>query len=146
MLRTAPLGLLAALGFALAASAQAVIEEPSQAPVTAEVLESGPERVTFQLANRSDHPVRDVEVLVSHVFQWANEFAPGRENPSRAATYRVPVELGPHESREATYELAAPLPPRSDGRFETRVEVLRWTDVLRPVSRLEPSCKSCNAL
>jgi hypothetical protein len=130
--RSCTLGVLAGLGLALAAGAQTVIDGPARAPVTAEVLDSTPERVTFRLTNGSDHAARDVEVLISHAFHWTNEFAPGRENPSRAATYLVPGELAPRESREASYTLTPPLPARNDGRFEVRVEVLRWTDVLPP--------------
>jgi hypothetical protein len=127
------LGLAVALCIPAATSRAAdVIEAPSQVPVVAKVIESTPNIVSFQLTNQSTHPVRDVEVLVAHVFRWENEFAPGQENPSRAATYEVPVSLSPHETTRVTYALAPPLALREDGHFDVEVEVLRWTAVLPP--------------
>ena len=125
--------LAASLGFVLlAAPAGAADLLPARAdvPISVVVGESSNEAVSFQVTNHGTHAVRGVEVLVSRAFLWNDEFAPRPDNPSRATRVTVPGEIAPGESRQVTYELSPPLPERSDGRFTTVVEVLRFTEVL----------------
>jgi len=115
-----------------AAEAPELVRGPTEVPLAVDVVSSSGDAVTYRLTNRGAHPIREVEVLVSHAFRWDREFSPGAESPSRAATQTVPVSLAPGESTEVKHPLRPPLPERSDGHFETAVEVLRWTAVLPP--------------
>jgi hypothetical protein len=107
-----------------------LVRGASEVPLAVEVVSRTSDAVTVRLTNRGPHPIREVELLVSHPFRWEREFSPGADNPSRATTTNVPVSLAPGGSTELTTPLRPPLPERNDGRFETEVEVLRWTAVL----------------
>lgn len=136
-LRALALALALAAGVPAAAGVH-LVGGPSEVPIAVEVTESTPEWVSFQLTNLSERPVRDMAVVISHVFRWDDEFRPGADNPSRAATYEVPVPLAPQETQQVTFALAPPLAPRDDGRFEVGVSVLRWTAVLPRTSQVSP--------
>jgi hypothetical protein len=73
--------------------------------------------------NRTDRSVTDIRLLVADSFRWKNEMNPGDDDPSRATTLLVPGPIQPNERLTVRAELP-PLPTRSDGKFETRVEIV----------------------
>jgi len=84
--------------------------------------------VSGDLVNTSRHLVRDVRLLVRHTWLWASERSPGEESPGRAEYPTVHEDIPPGGSRSFTMRADPPLPVRSDGRFETSVEVVGFTE------------------
>lgn len=80
--------------------------------------------VIGSVANRSDAPVQNVQLLVSHSWLWANEKNPGDSGPGRARYVTLPGLLPPNKSVEFRYEPVPALPHRTDGRFETTAEII----------------------
>jgi hypothetical protein len=101
-----------------------------EAPFDVVVTESGPGLVAFAITNRGEHPVRDVEVLISHAFLWNDERNPGANNPGRTSRVPIPDEIAPGETTRVSSPLVPPLPARTDGKFDVKIEVLRWTAIL----------------
>ena len=85
--------------------------------------------VSGVLTNRSGKVLRDVQLLIKHDWLWKNEFRPGEDNPGRAVYYTVPGEIPPGGQTTFTYRADPPLPARSDGRFNTSVEVVGFVEV-----------------
>ena len=83
------------------------------------------------LVNRSNKTLRDVRLLIRHTWLWKNEKKPGEDSPGRVDYYTVRSELPPGGTVELTYRPQPPLPDRDDGRFETSVEVVGWTEIGR---------------
>jgi len=85
--------------------------------------------VSGSLVNKSGRVVRDVQLLIRYVWQWADERHPGTNNPGRSAFYTVPGDLSPGGSLSFSYEASPPLPRRSDGSFTTTVDVVGFAEV-----------------
>ncbi len=126
----------AALSLALGASALGVmaetLESSEQAAATVAVHEvhvgSGG-RVSGVLENTSPRVLRDVRLLVRHTWLWRKERESQRDNLGRAVYYVVPDEIPPDGSVSFTYKPEPPLRTRSDGHFETSVEVVGFSEV-----------------
>jgi len=85
--------------------------------------------VSGDLVNTSPRLVRDVRLLIRHTWLWTSEQSPGEESPGRAAYSTVREDIPPGGSRSFTARANPPLPVRSDGRFETSVEVVGFTEI-----------------
>ena len=85
--------------------------------------------VSGALENTSHRLLRDVRLLVQHTWHWKSERAPRRDNPGRADYYTVPDEIPAGGTVRFTYKPKSPLPARSDGHFETSVEVMSFTEI-----------------
>ncbi|HVM95986.1 MAG TPA: hypothetical protein VMT89_06335, partial [Candidatus Acidoferrales bacterium] len=85
--------------------------------------------VCGSIANHSDHPVRDIQLVVRHQWLWNNERHPGKNYPGRAETINVADEIAPGAEAPFNYCAGKPLPQRSDGHFKTSVEVVGFTEV-----------------
>jgi hypothetical protein len=104
---------------------------------------TGPDgTVSGILVNRSDAPVRDVELVVSHQFLWRHEFRPGADDPSRADYTTVQGEIPPGGQMTFSFRPTTPLPDRRDGRFQTDVEVASVTQIDR--STPQPATSTTN--
>lgn len=121
----------AILATAVPAGARTVIadEEPGSSVVVRHVQARDDGVVTGVLVNRSTRLVRDVRLLVRHSWLWSHEFSPGEDSPGRVAYHVVPADIPPAGSVEFRYRPDPPLPDRSDGRFETSVEVVGLTEI-----------------
>lgn len=95
--------------------------------VTGAKMEKG--ELSGTLVNRSPRPIRDVELLVNHVWLWQNERHPGEDNPGRSDYYTVHREIPPNGSVTFTYRPTPPLPQRADGRFDTSVQIVGLVEV-----------------
>ena len=79
--------------------------------------------VSGTLVNTSGHRLKEVRLLVRHDWLWRDEFHPGTDSPGTAGYYVVPQEIPPGGSVTFSYRPDPPLPRRSDGTFQTTVEV-----------------------
>jgi hypothetical protein len=86
--------------------------------------------VSGEIVNYSPRTLRDVELLVRHVWHWKNEFRPADDNPGMASYYTVVKEIPAGESMPFNYAQLSPLPSRADGQFETMVSVAGFTEVI----------------
>jgi hypothetical protein len=93
------------------------------------------------ITNRSSEPVRNVQLLVDHVWYWKNEFRPGRSSPGRSEFHTVTGEIPPGGSMPFTFQ-SEPLPQRADGHFEAKVRVTRFTQVETRAALSQPASAS----
>jgi hypothetical protein len=85
--------------------------------------------VTGIVENRSSLTVRDVRLLIRHTWLWKNERDPGENNPGRADYHTITDDIPPGQITTFTYRPLPPLPVRTDGRFDTSVEVVGFVEV-----------------
>jgi len=85
--------------------------------------------VSGTIVNRSQARLREVRLLVRHLWLWDNEFHPGTDDRSRAEYLTVPDEIPPGGRGEFTYRPANPLPEARGGHFETDVRVSSVVEV-----------------
>jgi hypothetical protein len=85
--------------------------------------------VSGMLTNRSGKTLRDVQLLIRHEWLWKNEFRPGGNSPSRAVYFLIRGDLPAGGETPFTYRADPPLPIRSDGRFNTSVQVVDFVEV-----------------
>jgi hypothetical protein len=84
--------------------------------------------VSGVLVNESPQTARDVQLLIRQPWIWNNERHPGANSPGRAGFYTVHVEISPQGTAPFTYD-TGPLPQRTDGHFETYVQVVGFSEV-----------------
>jgi hypothetical protein len=121
------LGIL--LAISLWTASQAFGANELSRDVSVEDVVASPSSVQGRLANRQDGELRDVRILVTHAFHWADEMNPGVDNPSRTDVFTIPGPIGPRGSLTFEEKLVPPLPARADGHYVTSVEVLGFTQV-----------------
>ena len=93
--------------------------------------------VNGTIVNRSDKILRDVRLQIRHQWLWDNEFHPGTDDPGRTEFHTLPGEIPPGARAQFTYRMDSLLPERSDGRFQTQVEVVSVLAVDRsPVAKV----------
>lgn len=111
-------------------SQQVLSKEQRTKTVVIENLKVQRDGVSGELRNRSSHRVRDVELLIRHVWLWNNEFRPGAKDPGMAVYHTLDKEIQPGGSVPFTHKFAAPLPERADGVFETVVSVGGFAEII----------------
>jgi len=94
-------------------------------------VRSTDDTVAGTVVNRSPNPVRDVRLVVSHVWVWDNEFHPGTDDYSRAEYYVVPGEIPPGGSVPFTIRASNPRSEERGGRYLTNVAVSSVTELVR---------------
>jgi hypothetical protein len=91
--------------------------------------------VTGEIRNMSKNTVRDVQLFIRYTWLWANEFRPGKDNPSEAFYQTVAGEITTGGSMPFKFTPSSPLPKRSGGKFAPpTVSVAGFTQVI-PQSR-----------
>jgi hypothetical protein len=98
--------------------------------------------VSGVLVNKSPHPIREVELLIDHAWLWSDERHPGEDNPGRSEYYTVHGEIPPNGSVQFTYHPSPPLPHRTDGHFETTVQIVGLVEVGKWSIQRPTSCIS----
>jgi hypothetical protein len=73
--------------------------------------------VSGTIRNKSPNTVRDVQLFVRYTWLWANEFHPGKDNPSEVFYPTVSGEIAPGGSLPFKFTPSSPLPKRSGGKF-----------------------------
>jgi len=86
--------------------------------------------VSCDLVNKSDRAIRDVQLLIRHVWHWRNEFRPSDDSPGEAVFQTVEMEILPEKTMPFTYNPSTPLPDLPGGYFETKVSVAGFTEVV----------------
>ena len=90
--------------------------------------------VSGRLVNLTGQTLSNLKLSVSDTFSWTNERHPGSNDPSQAGTYTLALEIPPNGSASFTVQRPAALPARSDGRFQTAVEVTGLTQTPRKIA------------
>jgi hypothetical protein len=85
--------------------------------------------ISGKVVNKSSSTLRDVKLMVDHAWLWKNEWHPGANSPSRTDFYTLPQAIPPHGTVAFRDHINPPLPQRTDGRFETIVKVMDFTEV-----------------
>jgi hypothetical protein len=79
--------------------------------------------------NKSPRVVRDVRLVIRHVWFWKDERNPGDVSPGRSEFITVKEEIPAGGSTSFIHNPSPPLPVRSDGHFKTEVNVIGFTEV-----------------
>jgi hypothetical protein len=123
-------------GVAVAAAAAMLVSTRSPAVALAEdvavhdvATSPGRDVVTGTIDNLTAGEVRDVRVLVTHSFLWADERHPGNDSPGRSEVFVIDGPIPPHGSASFRHEMTPPLPPRPDGRYDTSAEIVGFTTI-----------------
>jgi hypothetical protein len=104
---------------------------PDRIVVVHDMSSTAQGNISGVLVNNSHKELRDVRLLIHHTWLWKNEMKPGDDSPGRVDYYTVRSELPPNGELDFKYRPDPPLPDRDDGRFETSVEVVGWTEIGR---------------
>jgi len=91
-------------------------------------LQASDARVTATLVSRSSMRIKDIQLVVRHAFLWKDERNPGKDNPGRTEYYLVLGEVEPNGSIAFEYQPDPPLPQRTDGSFQTSIEIAGFTE------------------
>ena len=125
------LGAAVLLSYTLPARAQKIASDPQAAEVVAVeqlVIKDGV--VTGQVRNKTQHPVRDVQLFIRYTWLWENERNPGNIDPGTSTYYTLRETLAPGETVKFTYTPSPPLPNVSGGRFEISAKLAGFTEVI----------------
>lgn len=135
-------GMKKALSFAVAATlvasagmAQVRIESPGivqerivpQSQLARDVVvrdvEARGGTVSGTVVNTSGKVLKDVRLMIDHMWLWENEYHPGTNDPSRVEYFTIREEIPPGGQARFTFRSEAPLPEARGGHFETLVRV-----------------------
>ena len=87
--------------------------------------------IAGEIRNMSKNTVRDVQLFIRYTWLWANEFRPGKDNPSEAFYQTVSGDIAPGGSMPFKFTPSSPLPKRSGGKFaQPTVSVAGFTQVI----------------
>jgi len=86
--------------------------------------------VSGEIVNRSRREVRNVELLIRHIWHWKNEFQPGSDELGTASYYTVERIIPVGAAIPFTYRQGATSSARTDGQYETVVSVAGFTEVV----------------
>ena len=87
--------------------------------------------VTGEIRNNSKNTVRDAQLFIRYTWLWANEFHPGKDNPSEAFYQTVSGDIAPGASMPFKFTPSSPLAKRSGGKFAPpTVSVAGFTQVI----------------
>jgi hypothetical protein len=87
--------------------------------------------VSGNIRNKSPNTVRDVQLFIRYTWLWANEFHPGKDNPSQIFYSNVSGDIAPGGSLPFKFTPSSPLPKRSGGKFAPpTVPVAGFTQVI----------------
>jgi hypothetical protein len=122
------IGMLATPAGALTRAAPISARQASQDVMATDVcMHDG--TISGNVLNKSGDTLRDVKLMIDHAWLWKNEFHPGTNDPSRTDFYTLPQVIPAHGSVAFEYHTNPPLPHRTDGRFDTTVKVMDFTEV-----------------
>lgn len=113
---------------AFAQSAEIVGRSSAASSIEVRDVKASLESVSGVLVNRSGGTVSQVVLMFQHTWLWNNERKPGKDNPGRTEHFRVLEDIPANGEVRFDYKPEPPLPNRTDGRFETRVEVVEFTE------------------
>ena len=88
--------------------------------------------VLGEVVNRSPNTMRDVQILMRHLWLWDQETKPGKDDPSQSAYHVLPQEISPGGRSPFAYKPSPPLRQMSGGRFTTSVAIAGFIEVIAP--------------
>jgi len=127
-------GITLIVGLAGSAPADAdfvAIGKVDQSAVTVNNVTAHDGVVSGEIVNHSSREIRDVELLLRHMWRWHNEFRPGNSDPGTASYHTVDGIIPPGESARFTVKDQSRQTARSDGQFQTTVSVAGFTKIIR---------------
>lgn len=86
--------------------------------------------VSGDVVNRSRNTVRDVQLLIRHIWLWDRETKPGTNNSSTSAYYKLEKDIPPGSRVPFTYQPAIPLPKMAGGHFVTTVAIGGFAELI----------------
>jgi len=87
--------------------------------------------VSGEIVNHSRREVRNVELLIQHVWHWKNEFQPGSDQLGTASYNTVATMIPPGAAVPFTYRQPGALTAaRTDGQYKTMVSVAGFTEIV----------------
>lgn len=86
--------------------------------------------VSGEVVNRSHNIVRDVQLLIRHLWLWDRETKPGANDPSTAIYYNLGKDIAPGSRLPFTYRPTTPLAKIPGGDFETTVVIAGLAEVI----------------
>lgn len=104
-------------------------QPPSDSLVIRNVKVEKDGAVSGEVYNQSTATLRDIRLVVRYIWLWKKERKPGEDNPGRAVFLRLTGSLPPDTSAPFEYRPDPPLPSRTDGRFDTTVEVSGFSEI-----------------
>ena len=118
------------------ASAQTVVSvKQSDEIIEVRNLTSTDSVVSGEVVNRSRREVRNVELLIRHMWQWKNEFQPGSDDLGTASYYTIERTIPAGATVPFTYRQRAASTVRTDGQYETVVSVAGFSEIVPSESR-----------
>ncbi|HVO94615.1 MAG TPA: hypothetical protein VMT22_17330 [Terriglobales bacterium] len=90
--------------------------------------------VSAEVVNRSRNVVRDVQLLIRHIWLWDRETKPGANDPSTSTYYALGKDIPPGGRISLNYKPTTPLPRMAGGHFITTVSIAGFAEVI-PQSR-----------
>lgn len=88
--------------------------------------------VSGDVANRSGNAVRDVQLLIRHIWLWDRETKPGSNDPSSASYYDLGKDIPPGGRLPFVYKPATPLSKMAGGHFVTTAAIAGFAQVIQP--------------
>lgn len=113
------------------AESQMVRSEEEIAPIV--VLEHSAIKdgiVQGLVRNKSDHPVREVQLFIRYTWLWDDERHPGKIDPGTSTYYTLKETIEPRSTVNFVYRPSPPLPKIAGGRFLTSVKIAGFTEVI----------------
>jgi hypothetical protein len=86
--------------------------------------------VSGDVVNRSRNTVRDVQLLIRHIWLWDRETKPGINDPSTSVYYKLEKDIPPGSRVPFTYQPATPLPKMAGGHFVTTVAIGGFAELI----------------
>jgi hypothetical protein len=84
--------------------------------------------ISGRLVNLTGRTLANLKLSVNDTFLWTNERTPGSNDPSQAESYLLRQQIPAKSSVPFTVFRKSPLPMRSDGQFQTKVEVMGMSE------------------
>jgi hypothetical protein len=91
--------------------------------------------VSGEIANNSNHTVRDVQLQILYSWRWKNETRPGKDDPGTVNYHSLNQEIPAGKSTRFNYKPSPPLPSRTDGQFDVTVKIIGFAEVIPGVRK-----------
>jgi hypothetical protein len=88
--------------------------------------------ISGEVVNKSQNPMRNLELLIQYHWLWNNEFKPGATSPGKSLYVVLDKELRPGEPARFSAPLDPLAAPRHDGYYMTEVTLAGFTEIIPP--------------
>jgi len=91
--------------------------------------------VSGEIANNSNHTVRDVRLQILYSWRWKSETRPGKDDPGTVNYHSLNQEIPPGKTTRFNYKPSPPLPSRTDGQFDITVKIIGFEEIFPGVRK-----------